>query len=58
MEASAPPALRTGSAATNCVGEEPGLRHLLPLPDLRAEEDSGVHLPYGLLRQYCGGAVG
>lgn len=30
----------------------------LCVPDLRAEEDRGVHLPHRLLRQHRGGAVG
>lgn len=30
----------------------------LCVSDLRTEENRGVHLPHGLLRQYRGGAVG
>lgn len=58
MEAGAPPARRTGRMATRCKPGKTGLTCPLHLPDLRAEEDRGVHLPYGLLRQYCGRTVG
>lgn len=44
-----PPSLRAQSQAQPSASR---------VSDLRAEEDRGVHLPHGLLRQHRGGAVG
>lgn len=49
---------RPGRGTSRHQAQRPAQLSAFCLSDVRAEEDRGVHLPHGLLRQHRGGAVG